>query len=88
MTDWYGLDANGNQIQCTHAAAVDWAERNDKQVTVGWGTAFQTESGARYIRGINPEAARRVGWEDIAVMMESFTRENDNAKVPREASGG
>lgn len=70
--DWYGLDVQGNPVQCSHQSAMEWAERNDKQVTVGWGSAFQTESGTRYVRGMNPAAARKAGWEDIAVMMEQF----------------
>lgn len=87
MTDWYGLTPQGKQIQITGADMANWAFDNELQISVGWSDHFTMPeregsrlSGARLVRGFEPEIAERVGWKDIATMM--------RAAAPKQTESG
>lgn len=76
MTNWYGIDKYGNQIQVSHKDFMSWAYRNEKQITVGWSNYYQFPddiggdlSGARLVRGKDIGAAAKtaeeLGWKDL-----------------------
>ena len=65
---WMGLKDDGTQIQISHSRLMDWAYRNDKQITVGWGHSFQHED-QRLVRGEYVKEALKSGWDDLAQML-------------------
>lgn len=72
LEKWYGLDAEGNEIQISHHKLMDWAYDNDLQITVGWSHDLEL-NGKRVVRGPKMiERARLRGWNDLADKLEKF----------------
>lgn len=79
--DWMGLKPDGNPVQITHSALMEWAYNNELQITVGWSHHFTMPenensklSGTRLVRGDVVEEARKQGWNDLADKLEEFTK--------------
>jgi hypothetical protein len=75
-TDWFGIRKDGTQFMITHRDFMDWAHKNDKQITVGWSHHFQFSDdhdtplrGARLVRGTDVggaiKTAEEQGWNDL-----------------------
>lgn len=77
---WNGLATDGSPVGMDHGKLMEWAWKNDMQITIGWRCDFTFPDdkvndpllkGARMVR-TGPDrptfevAARLAGWEDMA----------------------
>lgn len=65
---WLGVKDDGTFVSISHFGLMNWANRNEKQITVGWGHKFQHED-QRLVRGNYVEEALKAGWDDLAKLL-------------------
>lgn len=79
---WVGLDHNDEPFYASHSDVMDFANRIQRTMMVGYADYFHFRNGARMVRDLkgtgHAETARRVGWEDLADYIASLDSSNQS----------
>lgn len=72
---WMGVDAEGGDIGIHHNKLMLWAAvhgRDDDLENIEANNNWIDPQGARLVRGKHIAEARKMGWDDIADMLEAW----------------